>query len=273
MEADDGHAAREGCAAADQPGQGAVRRVWAAALAPGRQRALRWMRAPRCGVPAMSAKGRREGGSVPFDYYPTPAWCVDRLLDDCAADLFEVGEYWIEPTVGDGAIVRAVKAWHEAAGIELGGRWDACELRPNAGAADCVDNLQECDFRLVASYLEWDACIGNPPYALAESITRHALETSARVAFLLRVGFLGSLERVPFWQTHGDVALRVLPDRPSFDGEGTDSATYAWFIWGCPGVTGVKVLDPTPVAVRNAQKPSNVPTCDPLQRGLFEAAE
>lgn len=218
----------------------------------------------------MSAKGRREGGSVPFDYYPTPAWCVDRLMDDCGDSFFFNSCCALEPTVGDGAIIRAVMARRPALSD-----WYGCELRPNAGAGD-ICHLWEGDFRKVPKPpVKYCVAVGNPPYALAEAIVRHALSMSRRGAFLLRVGFLGSAERVPFWRDHAHLpfGLRVLPDRPSFDGEGTDSATYAWFVWGCPDVTGVKVLEPTPVAVRNAQKPSGPPTCDPRQRGLFEAAE
>jgi len=246
--------------------------VQLATLATGRQRALRWLRAACRGVPAMSAKGRREGGSVPFDYYPTPAWCVDRLLDDCGVDLLRETCCVLEPTVGDGAIVRAMRA-RSAAWDVLD--WYGCELRPNAGAAD-VCHLWEGDFRAMerppGGYC---LSVGNPTYTLAEAIVRHALSMSEAGAFLLRVGFLGSAERVQFWRDHAHLpfGLRVLPDRPSFDGEGTDSATYAWFVWGCEEVTGVKVLEPTPVEVRNAQKPSSTPHVDPRQRGLFEAAE
>ena len=53
----------------------------------------------------MSATGR---SSVRKDYdnYPTPAWCVRRLLE--RVDL--PGGTWLEPAAGDGAIVRAVRA-------------------------------------------------------------------------------------------------------------------------------------------------------------------
>ena len=38
------------------------------------------------------------------DYYPTPSWCVRALLE--TVDL-PTGT-WLEPTAGDGAIIRAV---------------------------------------------------------------------------------------------------------------------------------------------------------------------
>ena len=220
----------------------------------------------------MSAKGRGKA-SVPFDYYPTPAWCVDRLLDDCGGELFAGASEVLEPTVGDGAIVRACQAWHERNRWERRWGWTGVELRESAvdsrtGLARLVEGV---DFRTWEPNCTFDLAVGNPPFALAESIVRHALKLSTRVAMLLRVGFLGSEERVAFWREHGDVALRVLPNRPSFDGEGTDSSTYGWFVWNCPGVTGVRVLDETPVEVRNAQKPGSLHV-DPRQASLFAEA-
>ncbi len=79
--------------------------------------------------------------------------------------------------------------------------------------------------------------------------------------------FLGSAERVPFWSgPGGNPTLRILPDRPSLDGDGADSSTYAWFIWGAE-LSGprVDVLDPTPATVRAAQEAAP-PDWDPSAR-------
>lgn len=223
----------------------------------------------------MSAKGRGKE-STPFDYYPTPAWCVDRLLDDCGADLFAQAFEVLEPTVGDGAIVRACQAWHERHRYPRRWEWSGVELRRGAVAegTDLARLVEGVDFRSWdPAGCTFDLAIGNPPFALAESIVRRALSLSSRVAMLLRVGFLGSEERIAFWREHGEVALRVLPNRPSFDGEGTDSSTYAWFVWGCPEVAGVRVLDETPIEVRNAQKPApGALSVEPRQASLFEVA-
>jgi hypothetical protein len=65
----------------------------------------------------MSAKGR---GSVvaESEFYPTPPWVVHRILGRLALPSGE----WLEPSAGDGAIVRAVN--------RSGVRWTLCELRP-----------------------------------------------------------------------------------------------------------------------------------------------
>lgn len=223
----------------------------------------------------MSATGRgRE--RVPFDFYPTPPWCVDRLLDRHGTEILSGVDRCLEPTVGDGAIVRAVESWvirSEVPGtgaLPAARRWTGVELRWDA--LDPVTPLdahfQNQDFR---SWVPWgfgpegspfmeprfDLAIGNPPFSIAEAILRRCFEVSRVTAMLLRLGFLGSSERVEFWRGAGsDLYIRVIPDRPSFDGHGTDSASYAWFIWGVElGGARVDVLDQTPVSVRAAQKP------------------
>jgi hypothetical protein len=231
----------------------------------------------------VSATGRgRE--RIPFDYYPTPPWCVHRLLDAHADDLGiydGVDVRVLEPTVGDGAIVRAVDSWRpperSVVSVDALPEWTGVELR--RGALDPATRLahhhEGVDFRAwwpepgLFGAEPFDVCLGNPAFSIAESIIRHALELSRFVVMLLRVGFLGASERLDFWRTVGaDPALRVLPDRPSFDGDGTDSATYAWFVWGCDAIRGVEVLDETPIEIRDAQKPTREPLG--LQVSLFE---
>lgn len=217
----------------------------------------------------MSAKGRgrHEGGD--FDYYPTPAWCVDRLLDRIGPKLFSHTTRALEPTAGDGAIVRAASAWcekHDAPAPI----WCAVEMRHGAIAEGTAvaERYEGIDFRTFKPRAPFDVSLGNPPYNLAESIIRHALSMCGVTAMLLRTGFLGSDERVDFWRTVGmNPALYVIPDRPSFDGQGTDSATYAWFVWGGE-FSGVHMLDSTPLAVRNAQKPQGL-TFEARQPSLF----
>ena len=75
--------------------------------------------------------------------------------------------------------------------------------------------------------------VGNPPYRLAEEFVRKSIEISdGLVAMLLRVGFLESAKRHPFWSEFPPIALRILVERPSFTPDGaTDASAYAWFIW------------------------------------------
>lgn len=205
----------------------------------------------------MSAKGRgrHEGGDV--DFYPTPPWCVHRLLD-AEPSLLDVNDA-LEPTCGNGAVVEACVAW---AGSRLAAtNWTGVELRRNAVREPTVfTHLYEgADFRTWVPPRRYGLAIGNPPFALAEPIVRKCLDHAAVVAMLLRVGFLGSDERVDFFRSVGaKPALRILPDRPSFDGIGTDASTYAWFVWGSAAISGVDMLGSTPLAVRKSQTPQGL---------------
>lgn len=177
----------------------------------------------------------------PADYYPTPGWCVRRLLERVHLPLGR----WLEPGAGQGHIIRAVT---------LPVDWVACELRPECSeplraAVGTSGRVEICDFLrgdLAARHPEpFDVAIGNPPYGLAMEFIAAALQRARTVAFLLRVAFLASRERQPFFQQNMP-SVYVLPDRPSFTGTGTDSADYAWFIWRRDSTPVVQVLDLTP---------------------------
>jgi hypothetical protein len=86
----------------------------------------------------------------------------------------------------------------------------------------------------------YDWVIGNPPFKEAERHVRKALVGGHDVAFLLRLAFLESKARVPFWTGPGACLRKmwVLAERPSFTANGkTDSAAYAFFWWQ-PGFEG-----------------------------------
>lgn len=237
----------------------------------------------------MPASLRGAATRIPFDFYPTPPWLVDRLLDRHASDLGFGRELnrprLLEPTVGDGAIVRAVDGWiARTPHYEMEHAWTGVELRRDAllPETDLEVHVEGVDFRTWHPHCpncgtydcEWfdetfDGAIGNPPFSIAEAIIRHALSLARWTAMLLRVGFLGSEDRLDFWRgPAADPWVRVIPDRPSFDGIGTDSATYAWFVWGDVDLVGprVDVLDHTPASVRSAYRPA-LPTGLP-QLGL-----
>jgi len=70
------------------------------------------------------------------------------------------------------------------------------------------------------------AVVTNPPYSLAEEFARGArvLCPRAELLFLLRIAFLASAQRLALWRDIGAPDVYVLPNRPSFTGNGTDSA-------------------------------------------------
>ena len=173
----------------------------------------------------MSSTGRgpRLGGQE--DFYVTPAWCVDRLLEVWHPT--ERGT-WLEPAAGNGAIIRAAKA------LRPDVYWAAVEVREEERAALAATGatVQIGDFLEAAPISDVSAVIGNPPFAMAMEFVQRALAVypNARVAFLLRLNFAGSEERGAFMRRFPPTVY-VLPNRPAFANGKTDSCEYAWFAW------------------------------------------
>lgn len=109
----------------------------------------------------------------------------------------------------------------------------------------------------------FDVVITNPPYSLAFEFLQRCRQLAPWVCLLLRVGFLeggaspATAERSAFLKKDFP-DVYVLPNRPPFAKNkagkwGTDSATYAWMMWGpekrSTGQAGV--LDLTPREVRS----------------------
>jgi hypothetical protein len=184
------------------------------------------------------------------DYYPTPAWCVDRLLDLIGDRLPHADHLWIEPAAGDGAIMRAVDDWYELR-AQSAPAWLAYDIDPRAAGISRVDYLH--DFHNDPE--SWDrtqadVAITNPPYSLALDFVQAMREDARIVCALLRLGFLASEERARFFR--GTLpSVYVLPNRPSFTGDGkTDAHDYAWCVWGLDPEPRIDWLAPTPRHVR-----------------------
>lgn len=169
----------------------------------------------------------RGGQRVEADFYPTPAWCVRRLLE--ATEL--PGGLWLEPCAGDGAIIRAANE------VRQDVSWLAVELRPECRALlqplTLPGGLRIGD---IASGELWAkesgpaVAITNPPFSLAAEVIDTCLRVAPVVVMLLRLNYVASAKRAAFMrETAPDIF--VLPNRPSFTGTGTDSNDYAWFIW------------------------------------------
>jgi hypothetical protein len=157
------------------------------------------------------------------DNYPTPSWCVRRLLE-AVPEL--PGGHWLEPCVGEGAIVKAVLDVRQDVyftGIDTRDvRKVACDagakrvlvgdyLNPGVVHTKGPTLLRENDFPLVT--------ITNPPFSLGYPIAQKGiLNVDGWFILLLRLNFLGSGTkdgRSPWLRTHmPDVA--TLPNRPAF---------------------------------------------------------
>jgi hypothetical protein len=203
------------------------------------------------------------------DAYPTPSWCVRRLLDACP---LQYG-VWLEPCAGDGAIIDAVESVEDENQEKHGRRgrilWHGCEIRPE------VQSHPSCVSWHMGSYLDQpfegaDVIITNPPFDLSFEIAQKAITEAPAVALLLRLNWLGSGTRSgrSAWLRKYTPDVYVLPNRPSFvqNAKGawaTDATEYAWFVWGHREAMArggihrepiLRVLAETPKAERHAAR-------------------
>ena len=171
------------------------------------------------------------------DYYPTPRWVIDLLLDN-----YQLQDGWIlEPCAGNGVICQALREREEIGGWD--GSLYAVEIREEERST-----LQDlCDDVLIKDFLKTSlrdftypmpcapgTIITNPPFSIAKQIIEHCFELAndrTEIIMLLRLGWLETQDRYPFWCAHPNVSLITLRDRPKFVGNGTDFAAYGWFIW------------------------------------------
>ncbi len=186
------------------------------------------------------------------EFYATPAWCVHRLRE-----VVYLGAKRIDPCVGEGAIPDAV-----------GGDWHVCDIR----RTDYL--MAHQDRGMVADYLrtnvgQFHLCVMNPPFSKAMEFAQKALSHCAVVCMLQRLCWLASGERAD-WLRKYPPGVYVLPNRPSFTGDGrTDGQDYAWFVWG-DGDPLVRILASTPAAVRKADA---VPLRNRAQVEMWPEAE
>lgn len=205
----------------------------------------------------------RGGQRSEADNYPTPAWCVDRLLERVAFP----GGRWLEPCAGEGSIIRAVNARRQDVA------WTAVELRQTGESLTSAMN--QPNFVVGQDFLTWtpadpeglalfafDVILTNPPYSLARPFIDRCLHMAPVVAMPMRLNFLGSEDRAEWFRdVVGTPDVYVLPNRPDFSGQGGDSCEYAWLVWdrrhsGQPAK--VEILAVTPATIRKAQKPKAV---------------
>lgn len=206
---------------------------------------------------------------------------VQLLADRC---MIGRGAHLLEPSAGEGAFVGPladVAPDVHLVANDISASKERREAWGTAGAKVAREGTFESMPRPGAGiYDGYDAIVGNPPYSLAEEHVRHALKLLSHggvVAFLLRVAFLESKTRIPFWSEHRAQEVHVLAERPSFMGGKTDSTAYGLFIWRKGVLTiGTKLdvfswggRDLLPRAGR--KRASMAPTALPIAEVCFEA--
>jgi hypothetical protein len=145
------------------------------------------------------------------------------------------GGLWLEPAVGDGAIVRAVERQDVS--------WTTCDIREDTPA----------DFK--EDFLTWNwvgtrfnVAITNSPFSLAQPFAEKMLKIADIVILLVRLNWIGG-PRASFLRANPP-DIYVLPNRPSFVHGGTDSIEYAFLVWGLSRGGHWQLLADTPLAER-----------------------
>ncbi len=145
------------------------------------------------------------------DSYYTPPWCYENLPID-----WSNYKTAMEPSMGDGRLFLFL----EEQGLLVDGR---DPIWQGEGLCNTED------------FFEWDGyvdlIIGNPPFSKAQAFIEYSLPRCKTLIFLLRLNFLGSKKRMKFWQANTPDKLFVCSKRPSFNGRGTDSCDYGWYVW------------------------------------------
>ena len=181
-----------------------------------------------------------------LDFYATP----DALASAICEHLRSFSPaYVVEPSAGHGPFVRAAKAaWPDAFVCAI----DVCGDRLaalRAAGADVAVEFNWLDWARSPRLVQHDGpvlIIGNPPFREAEAHIRAALRWMApddELAFLLRLNFLGSQERVRLFEEWPVWEVTPIIPRPSFTGGGSDATEYALFRW-IKGQGGPSTLAP-----------------------------
>lgn len=148
----------------------------------------------------------------PRDEYQTPLWAVHAIMQYIEWDSVHT---FLEPCRGDGHVWYSLPRGLKRTWRELNDGRDYLTWTPKT---------------------EFDLILTNPPYSLAIEFLQKSLVEGLSVAYLLRVNFLGAIERAGFWEKNPPTNLFPLYPRPSFTGDGTDMTEYAWFVWDRIGV-------------------------------------
>lgn len=139
--------------------------------------------------------------------------------------------YALEPSCGQGAFARVLAEFSDS--IMMVDVQDQREYIRDILESPYATFVQE-RFEALQFDQSPDLIGGNPPFNQAEEHVRKAIEiveVNGTVAFLLRLAFLESQDRIPFWKEFPAESIYVLSERPSFTGGRTDKAAYAFFVW------------------------------------------
>ncbi len=157
------------------------------------------------------------------DWYVEPEWCTELLLG-----AIDFNQTIYDPAMGLGNILKVCqRADYDVWGTDI-------HDRGGCGFTYVKDFVQHQNTRV-------DNIITNPPYKLAQKFIEQGLPTVyCKLAVLVRLEFLASQKRNPFFKQNPPTKILVLSRRPSMPpGELYDpdkearggTLDYCWIVW------------------------------------------
>lgn len=173
------------------------------------------------------------------DNYSTPGHAVQDLLDK-----IEFSGNFLEPFCGQGLVSEFL--------LSKGFEVFSSDLRPANEIWSGADRAG-ADFLDPCSYPNGSHAniVSNPPYSMALDCAKRALVVARdKVAFLLKLQFLETVERYEFfespesplrWVIIYSSRLSLYPEGDTREGSGGGVICYAWFVWE-HGYTGSPMI-------------------------------
>lgn len=190
------------------------------------------------------------------DFYPTPSWATQALIDYSGV-VFDPYDTYLEPCCGDGAISKVLEN-HVVSNSDL----------DRQGIVVDSYDLYDRGYGKVKSVFDqthhYGHIITNPPFNIATEIIEHCLPLADyTLCFLLRTSFLESANRHDriFSITPPSVVL-VFSERLSMypagqNKESGGTTSYSWFIWEKYSTKAPEIKWIPPGLKPNGRKKSN----------------
>ena len=171
-------------------------------------------------------KSTRASRSNAGENYPTPLWCVDRLLE--AVHL--PGGTWLEPCAGHGQIIQAVNCLRDDVAWEVFEIRRECQASLEALVGSGRTHIGDF-FTEVRDAGAFDVVLSNTPFTQTTRFVETSLGLASIVVTFQRLDFVGSQRRSRLMTEHPP-DVYVIPERVSFSADGANDYSYmAWFVW------------------------------------------